>query len=384
MNIGIDVRGIHGKRTGKEVYAREITRALLIEDQKNTYIFFSNKRINLSSDFGFDSEPRNVQCKIIRMPSFLWHIAVFLHVLIRSRPDIYVAPTSYIVPALLKKRCVIVVHDIYAFLAKTHSKKATFVERLTLKRALKNAKVVLAVSQFTKNEIIRSFRVDDDKIVVVPCAGSVYVNPRNDSENPSQETALQLPQRYILFVGTIEPRKNLVRLVRAFDQIKKKPGFDTVKLVIAGKTGWGSKRVFQEVRALGREKDVVFLGYVSDDQKEELYRNATCFVFPSLYEGFGIPPLEAMANGVPVIVSSRASLPEIVGKAGLYVNPLDVDAIAWAIHNVFNDPSLASTLIEKGRERVKGFSWDSSAKQALRAIKQASDSNKANSSSLKV
>jgi glycosyltransferase involved in cell wall biosynthesis len=177
-----------------------------------------------------------------------------------------------------------------------------------------------------------------------------------------------LPEKYLLYLGTIEPRKNIPAIIRAFHLFsqKDKQGY---KLVIVGKKGWMFQEVFELVKSLELQEKVVFPGYVAEEDKPFLYAGADIFLFPSLYEGFGMPPLEAMACGVPVITSNTSSLPEVVGDAGIQTDPMDLDAISKAILDLTTDPILHQTLAAKGLQRAKGFTWEDSVKKLLNVYK---------------
>ena len=183
---------------------------------------------------------------------------------------------------------------------------------------------------------------------------------------------LGLKGEYILYVGTIEARKNLDFLLRAFDRFKRETGLPH-KLVLAGGDGWENRAVYERAASVSCAADVRFLGYVSGPVKSALYDNASLFVFPSLYEGFGIPPLEAMEHGCPVVCSDAASLPEVVGDAALTVGVSDEVGLAGAMHRVLTDASLAHSLAERGRARARAFSWDDSAAKLAAVCREVLD-----------
>jgi glycosyltransferase involved in cell wall biosynthesis len=200
------------------------------------------------------------------------------------------------------------------------------------------------------------FEVSDEKIILTPCAASAIFKPHGDRalrEAVRQKYAL--PERFILGVGTLSPRKNFTRLMKAYERL----AFTHLKvhLVIVGDWGWRC----EEIRKESRHPNIHLIGYVEGEELAAIYTLAELFVFPSLYEGFGIPPLEAMACGCPVIVSSNSSLPEVVDEAGLKVNPYSIEDIARAMDEILTDSPLKKRLIQKGFEQVKKFSWSQSA-----------------------
>jgi glycosyltransferase involved in cell wall biosynthesis len=216
------------------------------------------------------------------------------------------------------------------------------------------------VSEASKRDILHLFNVPPEKIVVVYNAIDSHF-----SVTPSDEAVARVRERYqldhqfILYVGNIKPHKNLVRLIEAFDRLRR-GGLEDLKLLIIGDQISKLPALRRAVHRHKLHKQVRFLGYLSDDQLAILYRLASAFVFPSLYEGFGLPPLEAMASGTPVVTSNVSSLPEVVGDAAVLVNPYDVDAIVDGVRRVLTDPALAADMRRKGIERAREFSWERS------------------------
>jgi glycosyltransferase involved in cell wall biosynthesis len=362
MHIGIDIREAIGSPAGKGVYARELVRALLVRAGKvYRFTLFTREPID------FDV-PEGVQVRVVRLPGLLWHVYVAWYARFVAGVDLFFAPTSYIIPALMPRRSVFVVHDVYVFTSpERHLKKASFVERVTLRRVLAGARVAVAVSEFTVEEVARllpdvrvSFVVVPNAVAVDDVDGGVVVDVRD---------RFSLARPFLLFVGTIEPRKNLIRLIRAFADVLKsdlgdRGGWDG-DLVIAGKKGWFYEEVFQAVEVAGISDRVHFLGFVSDNEKRALYEAADGLVFPSLYEGFGIPPLEAMSLRCPVVVSDIGALREVVGDAGVYIDPRDEGDMAAGMRKLLADADLRATLRDKGVIRAQQFSWDDSAMRLL-------------------
>ena len=180
----------------------------------------------------------------------------------------------------------------------------------------------------------------------------------------------KINKKYILFVGTLQPRKNIVRLIEAFSKIHHQ---QQLNLVIVGKKGWMYEEILEAPKQYGIENQIKFLEFVPDEDLSLLYKNALCFVLPSLYEGFGLPVLEAMTQGCPVITSNVSSLPEAGGDAALYVNPEDVDEIAAKMQSLVKDEELRKTLIEKGYKQVKKFSWEKAARETLKVLEEVGE-----------
>jgi glycosyltransferase involved in cell wall biosynthesis len=364
MKIAIDIRDAVKEKTGKGYYALNLVRELLKLDKQNTYFLFTDRHTQLFR------EHENVVMKTI-IPLFgpLWHNSV-LKKLYKEKIDIYFAPTSYIIPALhnpKKLKVIMTVHDLVSFLFPSkHNKKAVFIEKLCLLKALKKVAKVISVSNNTKKDLINHFRCNEDLISVAHIAGSDFFKPtlsKNIDILNDFRKVNSIMDPFILGVGTLEPRKNFPALVRAFAKISN--DFPKHILVIAGGKGWHSNEIFRTVRKLGLDKKVRFLGYVLEKSLKKLYNLADVFVYPSLYEGFGLPPLEAMQSGCPVITSNVSSLPEVVGDAAITVNPQDDDEIAEAITRVLRDADLHENLRKKGLIRTQDFTWEKTAKKVL-------------------
>jgi glycosyltransferase involved in cell wall biosynthesis len=201
---------------------------------------------------------------------------------------------------------------------------------------------------------------------VIPWGCDERFQPDGD---PEQFAAVQqrygLPPQYLLFVGTLEPRKNLTTLLHAYAMLRAESCAADVKLVVAGRTGWLYAEIFDTVKRLGLEKEVIFTGFVDDADLPDLYRGAQVFVYPSLYEGFGLPILEAMASGIPVLTSDLASMPEVAGDAAVLVDPRDPKAIAEGIVRILAEGRLRDALIQKGLSRARHYTWESVAQQTL-------------------
>jgi glycosyltransferase involved in cell wall biosynthesis len=231
----------------------------------------------------------------------------------------------------------------------------------------RNAKKVFTISQSSKNDIINEYKLNpEDVIVTYP--GIKPLKNQNLVSMDILQKKFGIPKKFILFVGTIQPRKNIGALIEAFSKIAQKN--KETDLVIVGKKGWLFEPIFKLPQKIQIENRVHFLDFVNDEDLASLYKNAICFVLPSLYEGFGLPVLEAMQRGCPVITSNVSSLPEAGGNAALYVDPKDTDDIAKKIAQLINDDKLRKDLIKKGYEHLKMFSWEKSAKETLSILEE--------------
>lgn len=271
---------------------------------------------------------------------------------------------NYHVPPGVKGKVVTTVYDmVYKAYPGTMNCKTRYMLDMNMVRSCKRADIIVTISNFSKNEIIKYLDIPAGKIAVMPCGVDMKQFRPSYSENEIRHVKVKygIDSEYFLFLGTLEPRKNIERLVEAY-YIVKKCVKDAPKLVIAGKKGWLYESIFQKVQDLRLNGDVLFTGYVDNEDTPKLMRGAFAFVFPSLYEGFGLPPLEAMACGTPVITSNSSSLPEVVGDAAILSDPYSVESISEAMVQVIEDSTFRSQLSKRGLERVKSFTWDNSAR----------------------
>jgi glycosyltransferase involved in cell wall biosynthesis len=273
-------------------------------------------------------------------------------------PDI-VHGTDHIVYPCQKSFKVMTIHDLtfikypeyVPLIVKTYTER--------IKRCLKWTDLIITMAETTKEDIVHHLQVNPHKIWVIPLA-SRYSVQENLKTSPTDE------QPYILFVGTFEPRKNIKTLVLAFDYLKKK--FDLPhRLVLIGKKGWGYESILKCIENSAYKKDIYHLNYLADELVAQFYQHAEVFVYPSFYEGFGLPVLEAMNLGTPVITSNISSLPEVVDSAAITINPQDFIELAEAIFKVLSNDDLRKQLILDGRTRAQRFSWERTAKQTLEA-----------------
>lgn len=271
---------------------------------------------------------------------------------------------NFHVPPGVYGKKVSTVHDLaFKVFPETVRLKTKIMLNLTLKKSCRRADKITTVSQFTKEELMKFLDVPESKIVVVP--NGVDLNrffPQIDGLIiDGIKSKYGIDGQYLLYLGTLEPRKNIERLIKAYALLKSILP-DAPKLVLAGRKGWMYESIFKTVSELKLENSVIFTGYIEDSEAPALLGGATAFLFPSLYEGFGMPPLEAMACGTPVLTSNCSSLPEVVGDAAVLVDPYSVEEIAEGMERLVTDAGLRKELSEKGLERAKDFTWERSAK----------------------
>jgi glycosyltransferase involved in cell wall biosynthesis len=299
---------------------------------------------------------------------FLWHQKLPLKNELRKF-DIIHNPYQFPIILNFKQKYIVTIHDLIQILFPNENQKIVYIcQKMMFPKIVQSIDKIISDSHHTKQDIIKHFKIPEDKIKVIHLAASENYRPLNEKEiiNIKQKYNLNYP--FILYVGTLEPRKNIPTLLKALYKLKKQ-GIKH-KLVITGKKGWKYKSIFETIDKLNLQKDVIFTGYVPDEDLPALYNAADLFVYPSLYEGFGLPPLEAMQCGTPVITSNTSSLPEVVGDAGIMVNPYDVDELANKMYEVLTNDGLREELSKKGLERAKLFSWKKCAEEHLKVYEE--------------
>ncbi len=280
--------------------------------------------------------------------------------------DVIHAPTPVAIPPVRDtQRLVVTVHDLaFRLYPQAYPPAWRLLHRLGFRRAARSAAAIIAVSHHTAMDVARLARVDSARIHVIPHGGSMPVG--SDDPGPTLER-LRVPTPYLLFVGTLEPRKNLVRLIRAYRRLA---GSVPHALVLAGPLGWRSQPIHREL-ALPGAGNIIVAGRVSTEDLDALYRGADAFVYPSLYEGFGLPVLDAMTRGVPVITSNTSSLPELAGDAAVLVPPTSTRALSGAIESLLTSPDQRSRLSEEGRARAEQYSWERTARETMNVYEKA-------------
>jgi glycosyltransferase involved in cell wall biosynthesis len=356
VKVAIDTRKLHDFGIG--TYIRNLLRHLARIDRENEYVLLCHE-----PDMGVaDQLGPNFRTVLEPSPNYSLREQVHIPwVLMREKPAVFHAP-HYVLPTAVRCRSVVTIHDcIHLMFPQYLPNRAAYAyARAAMWSAAQSSDRILTVSEASKRDILHFFNVPPEKIAVVYNAidERFWIEPDADHISRVRER-YQLDHGFVLYAGTIKPHKNLVRLIEAFAELRQSP-FEELKLLIIGDEISKLPALRRAVHTHKLHKHVRFLGFLPDETLAVLYRLAAVFVFPSLYEGFGLPPLEAMASGTPVVTSNVSSLPEITGDAALLVDPYDVDSIVNGMRRVLADPALAAEMRTKGLVRARDFSWERS------------------------
>lgn len=351
MKIYINARFLTQQITGVQRYAIEISTQL---NTVHTDITFVTPKKIIHKDL---AKKLNISING-RLSGHLWE-QIELPKYLKKHNNPLLINLANTAPLFYKNQ-IVTIHDL-AFLRnpKWFSSKFYLYYKLLIPKIAENSLKIITVSNFSRKEIVNLLNIPEEKV------GVIYNAVSQDFIELSRDNFENKYGEYILSVASLDPRKNFKNLVLSFNKLNLKG----TKLVIVG----SENKVFadQKLKSLIQENpNIILTGYVTDEELIGLYRNATFFIFPSLYEGFGLPPLEAMACGCPVVVSNAASLPEVCGDAAYYVNPYNVESIAEGMYKVLTDETLRQSLIQKGIERAKLFSWEKSAKEHIRVFEE--------------
>jgi glycosyltransferase involved in cell wall biosynthesis len=365
MLIGVDASRIaRARRTGTEAYSLHLIRALVEIGCSHRFRLYSPAPLPPDA-VNVDSKTGN-EVRVIPFPRLWTHLRLAWEIG-RHAPDVLLVP-AHVMPLVCPVATVVTVHDLgYLYYPETHQLFDRWYLDTTTRRHTRLAAHIIADSRATYRDLVDQYRADPKRLsVVYPGHDESLYRIEDPEVIAAAKSRYGIGSDYLLYLGTLQPRKNLVRLVEAFARLQP-PAADT-QLVLAGKKGWLYDELFARVKWLGLEGRVIFPGYVSDEDKAALLSGAIALVYPSLYEGFGFPVLEAMACGTPVLTSNVSSLPEVAGRAALLVDPLDVESIASGIGHIMIDSDLRRMLIEKGYQQVHRFSWTEAAHQVLKVL----------------
>jgi len=357
MIIGIDASRVAKQfKTGTETYTIELISALSKIDRKNSYILYSPKPVreklpDLGNNFNF---------KVLPFGRF-WTQIRLTREMISHQPDVLFVP-AHTLPLVFPQKSVVTLHDLgFKHYPELYSSTDLLYHNWAMNHSIKHASHVIAVSRFTKNDILAHYKIDPAKISVI------YEG--YDEKSFKQLKTKSVSKPYILYIGRLEEKKNIVGMIKAYSLLRRENKINH-QFIVAGNPGFGYEKIIAEINKLPAEikKDIILPGYVPQEKYIGLLKNADILLFCTFFEGFGLPPLEAMAVGVPVVASNRTSIPEITGKAALLVDPEKPFEMAAALSRVINGDGLRKALISKGLARASLFSWRKAAQKTLEVL----------------
>ena len=359
--IALDVHVIGERETGNETYTLNLTRALLAQAGERSFGLFTPNPDRLPP---YLAQARNARVIAVRPGNSLIRVPFSLPWAV-GRAGARLLHVNYVLPPVCPCPGVATVHDLsYELFPEDAPPRDRLVLGLLLPLSVRRAAAIIAVSENTRRDLLRRFAVPDERVSVIYEAAPPHMQRVTDQDSIRQaRQTYGLVQPYILAVGNLQPRKNLARLVEAYAVIRRQGV--AAQLVITGQGRWRESELVRRVQEMGLTRDVVFTGYVPDSVLPVLYSGAAVFAYPSLYEGFGLPVLEAMTCGAPVVTSNVSSLPEVAGDAALLIDPRDVAALAGALCALLTRPELADDLRARGYKQAALFSWQKAAQQTL-------------------
>lgn len=370
MKIGIDIRVLLDKYySGIPEYVYNLLLNILEQDQDNEYYLFYNSWHKVSLP------PKLLVYKNVHIINTSYPNKVFNYILqkIFSYPkidkvlggvDVFWSPHFNFTSLNKNTRNILTVHDL-SFLRYPHFfswRKNFWHKALNIQKSIRRADMIVAVSENTKNDLIELMNISQDRVRII-------YSGNKGAESVNHELALKrlkewgINKEFILYLGNIEPRKNITGLIKAYNQLREKAY--NYNLVLAGSLGWKKDKIISAWKESKYKEDIKFLHYVNQQEKSILYSQAKVFVYPSYYEGFGFPPLEAMSYNLPVVCSNVSSLPEIVSQAAIMVNPYSFDSISRGIREILDDRKIEKYLINQGQQQIKKFSWSKTAQKYI-------------------
>jgi glycosyltransferase involved in cell wall biosynthesis len=362
MRIAIDAHTVGTQLAGNVTYITNMIECLAEIDQKNEYSLYVTE---LGAFEMYDGRWPNFKVRrIVGYNSRVLRFFLSFNVQLRLHPaDIFFV--QFNAPPFTPCKIVTSIHDLsFEHLPETFKWHSHTQMKMTIRRTARNAAHIVTCSEYSRQDIIDTYDIAPEKITTIPLAAADWFRPVTDETELNRiRLKYDLPGDFLLGVGSVQPRKNLVRLIEAYSRLSDKR--DLPPLILVGKKAWLYEDSLMAAVEHGVEDKVRFTDFVPDDDLPGLYTLSTCFVYPSFFEGFGIPPLEAMQCGSPVITGDRTSLPEVVGDAGILVDPFDVTSIADAIGRMLSDGDLRNELRQKGFERARRFSWQRAARETL-------------------
>lgn len=370
MRIAIDAHSVGTGLGGNESYATNLIEALAEIDSQNDYTIYVTRA---AARERFENRWANFSVRSTLPHTPLIRIPLSLSRELRRNP-VDVLHVQFTAPPFAPCPVVVSIHDLsFEHFPQTFKHRSRVQLRMTVRKSARDADQILTLSEFVRSDVITTYGINSEKVTAIPLAAPVNFVPVEDQEELQRiRQKYGIEGDYILTVGAIQPRKNLPRLLEAYSFLRRsQPNVKLPKLVLVGKLAWLFDDTLRAIKALGLTDSVTLTGYVPEEDLPALYSGTKCFVYPSYFEGFGLPPLEAMKCGAPTITGNRASLPEVVGNAAILVDPFSIDEIASAILRVVTDSDLRESLRAAGLERAKLFHWRDTARKTLAVYEKA-------------
>ena len=370
MRIAIDAHSVGARLAGNETYAINLIEALAEIDQANQYTLFVTKQ---SAVERFANRWPNFTVRRTLPHTPLVRIPLTLSRELRRHP-VDVLHVQYTAPPLAPCPVVATIHDLsFEHLPETFNRRSVMQLRITVRHTARRAAQITTLSEYSRQDISRTYRIDPERITVTPAAAApMFKRVNNETELQRVRETYGIDGDYILSLCSIQPRKNLLRLIEAYSLLRRlHQGVKLPTLVLAGKRGWLENETITAAQRDELSGNIRFTGYVADEHLNALYSGAVCFVYPSYFEGFGLPILESMKCGTPVIAGDRTSIPEVAGEAALLFDPFDVNSLVEALKRVLNDSEYRATLSAKGLQRAGEFNWQTTARLTLAAYQRA-------------
>ncbi len=364
MHIAIDAHSVGAGLGGNESYIANLIEALAEIDTDNRYTLYVTRREAVER---FSGRWPHVSVRLTWPHTPFVRIPLTLSAELRRRP-VDLLHVQYTAPPLAPCAVVATIHDLsFEHLPETFNRRSRAQLRLTVRRTARIASAVITPSEYSRRDLLEAYHLPPERVTVTPLSAAPHLAPVCDERERRRVRELYgISGEYILAVGAIHPRKNLVRLIEAYADLRaSRPQAKLPQLVLVGKRGWLYGETLSAVNRHSVNGDIRFTGYAREEDLPALYTDALCFVYPSYFEGFGLPVLEAMACGAPVVAGNRTSLPEVVGDAGLLVDPFDKGALSSAIGRLIDDAALRQKLRARGLERARHFSWRETARLTL-------------------
>jgi len=374
LHIAIDAHSVGTGLAGNETYVTNLVEELAALDTINRYTLYVTKPAAVER---FAGRWPHISVRRTLPHTPLVRVPVTLSAELRRRP-VDLLHVQYTAPPLAPCPVVATIHDLsFEHLPETFKRRSWMQLRLTVRRTARRAAHIITPSEYTRRDIIRTYGIRPERVSVIPLAAAEHFRPVTDKEELSRVLGRYgIVGEYILAVGSIQPRKNLARLIHAYSDLRRKrPRSNLPQLVLAGKQAWLSGETLKAIEERGVRDSTLLPGYVLEADLPALYSGALCFVYPSYFEGFGLPPLEAMRCGTPVLNGNLTSMPEVVGDAGLMVDPFDTGALSVALARLIDDDALRAELSARGLRRAGAFDWRETARRTIEVYRSTIGGN---------